>query len=337
MSSNPPRLPTGARSIRAVGATVTALALALLLLGEGGAHAAQAAVGLGTAQSFAVLGGSTVTNTGPSVISGNLGVSPGTAVTGFPPGTVTGGTIHSADSVAAQAQSDTTTAYNDAAGRSPTATVTADLGGQTLVSGVYRGATLGLTGTLTLDAQGDQTAVFIFQSASTLITASGSMVTLINGAQACNVFWQVGSSATLGTNSVFVGSILALTSVTADTGATAAGRLLARNGAVTLDSNTVTASSCATPTPTSSATPGSSVTPASTTSPAPGRGVPTLPTEGTPPAPTPSTAVPGTPGLPFTGARVGYLSGAGLLLVVLGGMLMLSARRHPRYAGQHRR
>jgi len=247
-------------SFVALGPVTAAFAVALLLIGEGGAQAAQASVGLGTVQSFAVLGGTTVTNTGPSLISGNLGVSPGSAVTGFPPGTVSNGTIHSADAVAAQAQADTTTAYNDAAGRSPSAVVTADLGGQTLVSGVYQGATLGLTGTLTLNAQGNQSAVFIFQSASTLITASTSHVVLTNGAQACNVFWQVGSSATLGTNSVFVGTILALTSVTADTGTSAAGRLLARNGAITLDSNTVTRSTCAaaaspTPTATPSGTP----------------------------------------------------------------------------------
>ncbi|MCA1707465.1 MAG: DUF3494 domain-containing protein, partial [Actinobacteria bacterium] len=131
-------------------------------------------------------------------------------------------------------------AYTDAAGRSPSDTLTADLGGQTIVSGVHRGDTFGLTGTLTLDAQGDPNAVFIFQAASTLTTASGSHVALINGASPCNVFWQVGSSATLGTTSVFVGTILALTSVTAQTGASVTGRLLASNGAVTLDTNTVT-------------------------------------------------------------------------------------------------
>ncbi len=144
-----------------------------LLVGTGTAVAAQGPVGLGTASSFAVLAGSTVTNTGPSVISGDVGVSPGTAVIGFPPGTVTNGTIHAADAVAAQAQADTTTAYNDAAGRTPSTPVTADLGGQTLVAGVYSGPTLGLTGTLTLNAQGDPNAVFVFQAASTLITATG--------------------------------------------------------------------------------------------------------------------------------------------------------------------
>ncbi len=201
--------------------------------------AAEAPVGLGTAESFTVLAGTTVTNTGPTSITGNLGVSPGSAVTNFPPGIVLGGTIHATDAVAAQAQADVTTAYNDAAGRPPSALVGAELGGQTLAAGVYRGATLGITGTLTLDAQGDANAVFIFQAASTLITASASRVNLINGSSPCNVFWQVGSSATLGTASTFLGTILALTSVSANAGTAVSGRLLARNGAVTLNSDTV--------------------------------------------------------------------------------------------------
>ena len=202
-------------------------------------------VPLGTATTFAVLGASTVTNTGASVITGDVGVSPGSAITGFPPGTVNGGTLYSAGAVAAQAQSDVTTAYDSAAGRSPTATVTADLGGQTLVPGVYEGATLALTGILTLDAQGHPDAVWVFQAGSTLTTASDSMVQLIGGADPCNVFWQVVSSATLGTNSTLAGTILALISITATTGATVDGRLLARSGAVTLDSNVVTSTACA--------------------------------------------------------------------------------------------
>ncbi|HUR17792.1 MAG TPA: ice-binding family protein [Acidimicrobiales bacterium] len=209
--------------------------------------AAEAPVGLGTAGSFTVLAASTVTNTGPSVITGDLGVSPGSAVVGFPPGVVNSGAIHAADAVAAQAQADVTTAYNDAAGRAVTANVAADLSGSPFVSGVYRAPTfaLGVNATVTLDGQGDPNAVFIFQAGSTLTTGSASVVSLINGADACNVYWQIGSSATLGTNSVFVGTILALTSVTAQTGATVAGRLLARNGAVTLDDNTVARASCA--------------------------------------------------------------------------------------------
>ena len=245
---------------------LTVAMAAIAAVGVGPAAAATAPVGLGTAGSFAVLAGSTVTNTGPSVINGDLGVSPGTSITGFPPGLVNG-TQHSADAVALQAQKDLTIAYNDAAGRAPTATVTADLGGQTLVAGVYTGTTLSLTGTLTLDAQGNPNAVFIFQSAKTLITASASRIVLINGADPCNVFFQVGSSATLGTNSVFVGTILALTSITANTGATVAGRLLARNGAVTLDSNTITRPNCSVASTTSTST--TSTSPTSTTSTSP--------------------------------------------------------------------
>jgi hypothetical protein len=214
------------------------------------ASAAEAPVGLGTAASFAVIGGTTVTNTGPTVISGDVGLSPGSSVTGFPPGIVNDGVTHIANGEANQAQSDLVTAYDDAAGRAPTASASADLGGQTLVGGVYVGPTLGITGTLTLDAQGDPDAVFIFQVGSTLITATSSSVSLIGGAQACNVYWQVGSSATLGTGSAFVGTVMALTSVTADTGATIQGRLLARNGAVTLDTNTINRPSCAAPTTT---------------------------------------------------------------------------------------
>ena len=232
-------------TVRRLHSILLTLTLGVAVSGVGAiqADAAQAPVGLGTAASFAVLAGQTVTNTGPSVIAGGIGLSPGSAVTGFPPGTVNG-TIHTADAVALQAQADLTTAYNDAAGRASSATVSADLGGQKLLPGVYTGGTLGLTGTLTLDAQGDPHAVFVFQSASTLITASSSRVTIINGGNACNVFWQVTSSATLGTSSVFVGTVLALTSITATTGVVIFGRLLARNGAVTLDSNQMNRPSC---------------------------------------------------------------------------------------------
>jgi hypothetical protein len=197
---------------------------------------AQSAVPLGSDVAYTVLANSTVTNTGPTVIFGNVGVSPGTAVTGFPPGGVTGGgAIHAADTSAGQAQTDLTTAYLNAAGQAATATVSGDLGGQTLTSGVYMStSTLGITGTLTLSGPG----FFIFQIASALTTASSSQVVLIGGAQAANVFWQVGSSATLGTTSTFAGTILAQASVTLNTGAVLDGRALARTGAVTLDDNT---------------------------------------------------------------------------------------------------
>ncbi len=216
-----------------------------------GAAAAQPPVGLGTVAPFAVIAGSTVTNTGSSSISGDVGVSPGTSMTGFPPGQMTSGTQHAADAVALQAQADLTTAYNDAAGRTPVTTVTADLGGQTLAPGVYNASSaLGLTGTVTLDGQANANAVFILQAGSTLITAPNSTVSLINGAQACNVFWQVGSSATLGTDTTFAGTVMALSSATLQTGSTVNGRILARNGAVTLDDNTITDSACALVTPT---------------------------------------------------------------------------------------
>jgi hypothetical protein len=203
---------------------------------------------LGTAQSFAVLGGSTVTNTGPSIISGNLGVSPGSAVTGFPPGIVINGTIHAADAVALQAQSDVTTAYNALAGMACNVDLTGqDLGGLTLTPGVYCfSSSAQLTGELTLDAQGNPNALFVFQIGSTLTTASNSSVRLINGARACNVFWQVGSSATLGTATLFAGNILALASITLNTGASIVfGRALARTGAVTLDNNVISIAGCA--------------------------------------------------------------------------------------------
>jgi hypothetical protein len=248
------------RGARAAGLLVTALVLTASLV-----SAAQAAsVGLGTADSFAVLAGSTVTNTGRSVISGDLGVTPGAAVTGFPPGLVTAGTIHAADAVALQAQGDLTTAYNDAASRPSTSAVSADLAGRTLTSGVYTSATsLGLSGDLTLDGQGDPNAVFVFQAGSTLTAGASSRVLFIGGAQACNVFWQVGSSATIGSGSAFAGNILALTSISMTTGATLYGRALARNGAVTLDTNTITTSTCVTP-PAGSTPPSASGTAVST-------------------------------------------------------------------------
>ncbi|WP_405177566.1 ice-binding family protein [Nocardia sp. NBC_01377] len=198
-------------------------------------------VNVGTASTFAVLGAATVTNGGATAITGDLGVSPGTAVTGFPPGTVTSGTIHAGDATAAQAHTDLQTAYLDAVGRIPTGFVLTDLGGQTLTSGVYKAvAGIGLTGTVTLDGQGDPSAVFIFQAGTTLITGANSAVNLVNGATAANVFWQVGSSATLGADTDLAGTVLAFTSVTVSAGTTADGRILALNGAVTLDTNTIT-------------------------------------------------------------------------------------------------
>jgi len=202
-------------------------------------------VSLGTADSFAILAGSTITNTGPSVVTGDMGLNPGSSITGFPPATLIG-TQYANNATAAQAQLDLTTAYNNAAGQGCTQDLTGqDLGGLTLTPGVYCFDTSAqLTGTLTLDGQNNADSVFIFKTGSTLTTATGSSVALINDVQACNVFWQIGSSATLGVNTAFKGNILALTSITFDTGASLDGRALARNGAVTLDTNTVTKATC---------------------------------------------------------------------------------------------
>ncbi|MFD3548507.1 ice-binding family protein [Streptomyces sp. NPDC058655] len=228
-------------------ALATVIASAVVGVTPTPANAIATPVPLGTATSFAVLAGSEITNTGPSVITGDLGVSPGTAISGFPPGVVFGAQ-HSGpvDQVGLDAKSDLVTAYNNAAGQATDALLPADAGGLTLVPGVYTApSTLGLTGTLTLDAQGNPNAVWVFQVASGLTTASSSNVSLINGASPCNVFWQIGSSATLGTETNFVGTIMALTSITLTTGADINGRALARNGAVTMDTNTINRGTCA--------------------------------------------------------------------------------------------
>lgn len=276
---------------------------------------AQAPVGLGTAEPFAVLAGSTITNTGPSVINGDLGLDPGTEVTGFPPGTVNGAR-HVNNAVARQAKVDLVTAYNDAAGRPFTATLPPDVGGRILTPGVYRTGSvpsLGLTGPLTLDAQGNPNAVFIFQIESTLTTATDSRVNLINGAQACNVFWQVGSSATLGTRTAFKGNILALTSISVNDAVTVDGRLLARNGAVTLINDTVTRARCAAagpepgPSPGPGPGPGPGPTPRArsparphpaATAPAPTAPAPTAPAVT---APAPTAQAPAAPAAPARG------------------------------------
>ena len=255
---------------------------------------AATAVPLATADSFSVLAGAGITNTGPTTVQGDIGTFPTTSISGL--GTMTiGGTNHAGDAVTQQAKTDLVTAYNTAAGEGPTNPIAADLGGRTLLPGVYNSASsMGLTGAVTLNAQGNPNSVFVFQVASALTTASGSQVALINGAQACNVFWQVGSSATLGTGSSFIGTIMALTSVTVTTGVTIDGRALARNGAVTLDTDTITTSRCATnPTtpPTGSTTPGTT-TPGSTT---PGTTTPGSTTPGTKtPGSTPGTTTPST-------------------------------------------
>lgn len=225
-------------------------------------YAVQAAVNLLTTTNFAVLGGSAISDTPTSTITGDVGLSPGggSSITGITCSEITG-TLYDNDggyagggscrvtnaSKLTQAKNDLVTAYNDAAGRSTTSTIPTQLGGTTLTDGVYDSATgtFGITGTLTLDGQGNANSVFIFKMASTLITASASKVVLTNGAQACNVFWQVGSSTTLGTGSTLVGNVLALTSITDNGGSTVFGRLLARNGAVTLNNTKVAVQNCA--------------------------------------------------------------------------------------------
>ncbi len=323
---------------RRMGATLIALTMtaAVLLTTGTTANAAVApTVPLGTSADYAVLGASTVTNTNYSTLDGSLGLWPGTSITGFPPGLVLPpGRTDTTNAAAQQAQSDLTVAYLNAAGRPLDATTTADLANLKLGAGVYAGpskSALSLTGPLVLDGAGDQTSVFVFQTDSTLITASGSTVTLINGAQECNVFWQVGSSATLGTGSVFAGNILALTSITVNNSVTVHGRALARNAAVTLDNDVFTTPTCATTTPgdstgtipgdttgttpgvTTGTTPGvtTGTTPGVTTGTTPGGGSPAVPGGGGPAVPggggpaVPGGGgpdVPGVVGPPRTGA-----------------------------------
>jgi hypothetical protein len=337
MALRTPRLPLR-RHIWFLGAPI-ALSLVLGVAAASPAGAAQPPIGMGTASAFAVLAGTTVTNTGSSTISGDVGVSPGTAVTGFSSVTQSNGTVDAGNPAAAQAQSDLTTAYGDAASAGPSTSVPADLTGLTLSPGVYAGGAIGLTGTVTLNGNDNPDAVFIFQAASTLITGSSSKVVLTNGAQACNVFWQVTSSATLGTASVFDGTIMALTSIAADTGASVAGRLLARNGGVTLQANTITTPTCTTASTTPTTTVPSSTTPTTTvpssttptttvpssttpttvpasTRPAPSTGSSSVTTSTIPPLP---AGPPGTGGIPPAGTDWPLLVGGGLIVIGFAG------------------
>ena len=277
-----------------VGAGSAALLVLLgLCFGPAAAHAdttLDGPVDIGTAAPFGVLGASAVTNTGPTVVDGDVGVSPGSSITGFggpPQGTLTG-TLHQTDAVAAQAQTDVTTAFNTAGGLTPTTSGIGELNGLSLTPGVYSGGALSLADNGALTLAGSATSVWVFQAASTLTIGSATHITMTGGATACNVFWRVGSSATLGTAAQFIGTVLADQSITATTGATIEGRLLASNAAVTLDANTVTA-------PTGCPPPG---TPVTTSSPAITSGTPTAPVAGTPYAFTVTAS--GTPSPTFT-------------------------------------
>ena len=334
---------------------------ASVLLAATPAYAAQGPVGLGTADSFAILAGSGITNTGPTTITGDVGTFPTPSQTGFDSVTLNG-TNHRGDAVTQGAKNDLVAAYNDAAGRTPVTNVPVELGGSTLLAGVYTSPTFGLTGTLTLDAKGRPDAQFIFQAKSTLIAESNSRVLLLNGADPCHVVWQVGSSATFKTGTAFIGDVLAHTSITAQTRATFQGRLLARNGAVTLDTNTITKANCVAPAPSG----GSPTTTPGGTNPSAGSG-PTLTGAG-PGSPTGTQAVtpgsptgtrggtpgsppgtdrgapgsPGRPGGPFgttpgtpsssppiavTGASIDALLGKGLALLALGAVALVAGRR----------
>lgn len=326
-----PRRRRGTPRRRHVALLTVAIVTVIGLFTAGTASAAQAPVGLGTATSFAVLAGSGITNTGDTTITGDVGTFPTTSRTGF--GTVVQtGVDHGGDAVTQQAKLDLVDAYDDAAGRGPvTAATPVDLAGQTLSPGVYSSGTIELSGTVTLDAQNDPNAVFVFQAASTLVTASASTVSIINGTAetACNIFWKVGSSATLGSGSDFVGTVMALESISLDSTATVEGRLFARTGAVTMIDNTITNTGCTelavTPTPTTAppttAGPtdggaGSAGSDGSASGAAPGDGSSTG--AGTPTGTPTELAFTGSDPLPFA---------LGVAAVVLGTVCLMASRR----------
>lgn len=241
---------TSRNSIRSRVIISVGAVLAVGLWGMASAGAAQAAsvltgpIDLGTSQTYGVLAASAVTNTGPTVVTGDLGVSPQSSITGFT-GTPNGldiGAVHDNDQPASLAQLDLTTAFNAAAGLTPTSSGLTELNGMSLTPGVYSGGALSLAnnGILTL-AGTSASSVWVFQAASTLTIGSATQIIITGGASACNVFWEVGSSATIGTSAHFQGTVMAAESISADTGASIQGRLLARTAAVTLQSNAITA------------------------------------------------------------------------------------------------
>lgn len=305
-------------------------------------------VALGSASNFAVLSGSGITNTGATTVSGtaggDMGSAPTPAFTGTETVTTTGTKYLAAEAIVTGAKAALDTAYLDAAGRTPATAITADLGGQTLVGGVYNGASsIGLTGTLILDGANNPDSVWIFQAGSTLTTASASSVQLINGAQACNVFWQVGSSATFGTTSDFAGHVFAQTSISTNAGTTIRGQLLARDAAVTLINTTIINDACAaavTPTPTATATVTPTPTPTATVTPTATATPTATPTETSNPAPapvesaTPSPVAPSpeastTAGgeLPNTETPWIYLAAAGAIILLIGSVIFIQRRK----------
>jgi type VI secretion system secreted protein VgrG len=280
-----------------------------------------------------------VTNTGSTTLWGDLGTFPTTSESGVSDMTILG-TDHAGDAVTQQAKTNLVTAYGQAAGALPPTSVATELGGRTLTPGIYNGATLGITGTLTLDTGGDPNAVFIFQTPETLVTATDSQVVVLNGGVACNVYWQVGTSASLGVRSGLIGTVMANTSITATTSATVQGRLLALNGAVTLDTNTITNTGCAASSTTTTTTTGGGLGTGggagATTSTAPGSDLGTTPgAPGTPGSSTTTTAsttsttsTNGRPPLPFTGSDP-RLPLAGAVFLATGvTALGLSKRKH---------
>lgn len=289
---------------------------------------------LGNSSNFAVLAGSGITNTGATTVSGtaggDMGSAPTPAFTGAVTVSTTGTKYLAAEAIVSGAKSALDTAYLDAQGRTPATAIAADLGGQTLIGGVYNGASsIGLTGTLILDGANDPNSVWIFQAGSTLTTASSSVVSLINGAQACNVFWQVGSSASLGTGSNFVGHVFAQTTITDDGGSTIKGQLLARNAAVNLNNTTIINDSCAvasaTPKATATATPTPTATPTSggsggdTSTPTPTA----TPTE----TPTPEASTVAGGELPNTETPWVIYAIIGALIAAIGVVFMLQRRK----------
>ncbi|SDF22028.1 Protein of unknown function [Blastococcus fimeti] len=298
---------------RRLGAATAALALLTtggLLLDQSGNARAATAIGWGAADSFAVLGGAAIDNTGTSVVTGDIG---STTITGDDDLTADDILLTGAKNPAstAQAQLDAGNAYTVAAGQGPAQTIPVELAPAAalppVTPGVYSSPTFEITNTMTLDAQGDPDAVFVFKAASTLVTGSSSKVLLTGGAQACNVYWQVGSSATLGTNSTFVGNILAYASVTLTTGADVVGRLYASTGTVTLDSNTVTRPGCSTPVTSTPTPPSTPSTPATPTAPSPDGtpGTTTPGASGTSPAPSGRNGSPARPGPQVSRVPVG--------------------------------